>query len=192
MLWVIFNLLTISVRLTNILLEVKKILENKLLILDAFLYFSFLFLLLFVIYKYYALASLKANIDKNIQQGSQETTLLEKDELLKLAVKPTVTENDRKQIHLLAEKVGVSGNAIELNKCFRPSPLVLRVKLGDSISLNNSDDEKHVLEFSGRKIYVVEANQLLVIKADFGKGTGSFMYGCDGDRNKIGFIKLVK
>ena len=71
------------------------------------------------------------------------------------------------------------------------SPLVLRIKRGESFVVTNFDRVSHALFISSANQYSLDPDQTKEIVADFGGG-GIYGYGCDSSTKAIGMILLTE
>ena len=92
----------------------------------------------------------------------------------------------------LVEKLSKEGDTIDLNKCEKPSPLVLKVEEGTDITIKNSDSIEHNVFIYRNSEVKVPANQNKTVKANFERGPGYYAYQCDNLAGIVGYILVAK
>lgn len=92
----------------------------------------------------------------------------------------------------LINQNAVDGYSLVINDC-KASPLVLRVRYGDEISVTNKG--KNDIHFGfGDERTLVRSGQSQKIKINFKNGAGIYGYGCDDEAydRSIGVLKVLK
>lgn len=70
-------------------------------------------------------------------------------------------------------------DTLEVTAC-RPNPLVLNVKLGSQIKIQNNDETEHKIIVDGSHYYKIPPKSSQIIKVEFKYGTGDYGYVCEG------------
>ena len=68
----------------------------------------------------------------------------------------------------------------------------MKVKNGGIIKLKNDGDAELSIGIDASHIYVVGAKSVKEIKADLGKGSGLYGYGCNASSTPAGMILVEK
>lgn len=85
-------------------------------------------------------------------------------------------------------KLAKVGDTLEIKDC-QPTPLVLQVKQGSQLKINNQDNIKHKITLDEEHSYELPANNTLTIKIEFKYGTGDYGYICQGV-GLVGFLHV--
>lgn len=97
------------------------------------------------------------------------------------------------QYEQLLSKLGVKGDTLTIEAC-KPDPLVLRVDLGERITIINRDTSERRLGFAPDHVVVVPAEGSIEITADmehFVHGAGAYGYGCDTSQGMVGVVHVI-
>ena len=100
---------------------------------------------------------------------------------------PDAPIQERQRHFELALSAARSSDLLDITSC-QPDPTVLRTRNGATFRVKNGDSSEHILLFDPEHIYRIPAGSTLNIKADFGKGSGLYGYGCDLSSQASGLI----
>lgn len=89
----------------------------------------------------------------------------------------------------IVAKLAKDMGTLEINNC-KPNPLVLNIKYGSELKIQNNDNVKHMLIIDSKHYYELPTNNSLTIKVDFKYGAGDYGYVCEG-AGIVGFIHVV-
>lgn len=99
---------------------------------------------------------------------------------------------DEKQAHYnLAVKLAQTASNLDLNKCSKPNPLVMKITNGENFTAKNSDTVEHTIVIDQDHHYAVAPGGSATIKADFGHGLGVYGYLCDNVPGVVGFFLVT-
>ncbi|MDZ4285296.1 MAG: hypothetical protein U1A23_00005, partial [Candidatus Sungbacteria bacterium] len=90
----------------------------------------------------------------------------------------------------LVERLAKESSVLKITQC-RPTPIVLKVKVGNAIMIKNDDSVEYIMSF-GEKIITLKANETTEIPSSFTKGGGVFGYGCNGSQGAVGIVFAVQ
>ncbi len=98
---------------------------------------------------------------------------------------------DKSAYSALVQKYAKESDYLDIGKC-NPTPLVIKVKVGNTIKLRNQDTSDHTLSLSSQKGFLVSAGETREIKIDFfPNGQGIYSYGCDASPKSVGVFLAV-
>lgn len=105
---------------------------------------------------------------------------------------PDATAEEKQAYFDLATKVAKSGNIISINDC-TASPDVLKVKLGENISVKNTGSADIKFGLGAANKVSIKAGQTVAVKDLFTKGAGLYGYGCENSavRRAIGMVLIT-
>lgn len=91
----------------------------------------------------------------------------------------SVKSDEEKRAQMaLAQKLAKQEDNLEISGC-SGNPVVIKVKLGQNLTLKNNDKVKHNFIVNNNHQYEVAAESVKSIIADFQKGPGLYGYRCD-------------
>lgn len=90
----------------------------------------------------------------------------------------------------LVDSYAVSKSVIKISNCM-PDERVISIKEGEKLEFRNNDKSKHVIRFGSRQNLSLDSKSTTSLTADFGKGTGVYMYWCDGNKTPAGIIRII-
>lgn len=86
------------------------------------------------------------------------------------------------------EVLAIETDTLNLNKCEKPDPLVVKIKQGQKLTIKNSDSVAHQINME-KFLLTVDKESSVTIKAGV---AGSYGYGCDSLEGIVGFILVHK
>jgi hypothetical protein len=99
----------------------------------------------------------------------------------------------KKEAHFqIVNKLAQEADVLNINKCEKPSPLVLSLKYGQEFKVKNDDSIPHSIIIDKNHIYKIDANSTVSFKADFGRGLGAYGYLCEKYAGIVGFFLVEK
>lgn len=100
---------------------------------------------------------------------------------------------DKKAAHFeLVKKLAKKSGTLNIDKCEKPSPLVLSLKEGQDFSVRNDDSVAHTIIIDTNHKYKIEPNTTTSLKASFGRGAGAYGYLCEKYAGIVGFFLVEK
>ena len=116
-----------------------------------------------------------------------------KDERATLAHPAKDAPAEEKQSHFeLVQKIAKEAQHLDITKCKVANPVVLKVKLGEPITVKNQDSVDHAIVFDADNIFSIPANTTMDIKPDFQFGSGTYGYGCDQTPHTVGIFLVTQ
>lgn len=121
------------------------------------------------------------------------------------ALPPNVTEEERflyspprkeaspeaqKAFYGRVAQLAKEAPSLTLNKCEKPEPLVIKVKQGADVKIENDDIADHTIVINPEHKYKIESKKTAVIKVDFGRGVGQYGYTCEGVAGLVGWFSV--
>lgn len=107
------------------------------------------------------------------------------------SIKNDAPEAEKQRHFFYATSISKVSEFLNLTNC-NPDPLVIKVKNGEIIKLKNDGDADLSIGIDANHIYVVPAKSIKEVKADLGKGTGLYGYGCNASSTPAGMIFVEK
>ncbi len=107
------------------------------------------------------------------------------------SIKNDAPEAEKQRHFFYATSISKVSEFLNLTNC-NPDPLVIKVKNGAILKLKNDGDAELSIGIDASHIYVVPAKSVKEIKADLGKGTGLYGYGCNASKTPAGMIFVEK
>lgn len=104
---------------------------------------------------------------------------------------PNATEAERKKRQDLINKLGSSSDitSLDIAGCI-PNPVVYSVRKGTNFKVKNPDQIDHTIYTTIRTTIKANSEQTLTSK-DIGDNFGDYAYGCNGEPNSVGIIRIV-
>ena len=68
------------------------------------------------------------------------------------------------------------------------TPVIVRVKLGENLTVRNEDSVAHTLKFNNNKTVTVQPSSTTIMKVDFQEGYGGYGYNCDDKAELAGYV----
>lgn len=87
----------------------------------------------------------------------------------------------------LIQATAKSSETLDIYQC-QVRPVVIKVKIGQTLQLRNFDDHDHTIESDLQHQYRVSAHSQKEIKVDLGHGPGVYSIVCDGRTNLSGLF----
>lgn len=100
---------------------------------------------------------------------------------------PNATEAERKQFFNIVAHFAKEADVLDITGC-KAVPIDLKVKLGNPISVKNSDAIDHKIVLNPTTTYTISANSTQDITIPFEKGPGIYGFGCDTLPTAIGMF----
>ena len=114
------------------------------------------------------------------------------DERAALAHPANEASIEEKKSHFeLIQKVAKETSVLDITKCKTADPVVLKIKFGESILVENKDDVPHSIVFNAENAYDIPANSTKEIKPAFSYGAGTYGYGCDQVPHAVGLFLVT-
>lgn len=103
-------------------------------------------------------------------------------------------DHDEKSFFQRLNTLAVETDSLVISEC-KPTPEVMKVRFGQTITIRNNDDVPHKLmhklEHSDYAIVTVPANSAVQTKPEFNNALGAYSYSCD-DHQDVGIFQVVQ
>jgi len=127
----------------------------------------------------------------NLLPSAEELGIME-EERAALAHPANDAPAEEKQRHLeLVQKVAKEARYLDITKCTIATPVVLKVKYEEEISVKNSDNIPHTIVFDAKNTISIPANSTTNISPGFEHGPGTYGYGCDQTLHAAGLFLVT-
>jgi plastocyanin len=140
----------------------------------------------------------------HVQKGSSvavptvpDTSATQLEAQKKLLIAPDTTNTEAVATYTTAVAANsVESDTIVVNTACVMSPLIIKMKEGAQLTIENRDTTEHVLAFEDQNFFAVSGGQVRTINITdvFGKGAGIYRYRC-GDISKeqnVGIMYVVQ
>lgn len=104
---------------------------------------------------------------------------------------PNASEEETRKFAETVQANAKETGELDISRC-EPNPKVLKVKLGSEFKIKNSDPSEHKIYIANREEFSATPDSTVTVKASFGKGPGTYGYGCDGDSTLVGAFFVVE
>ncbi|MCP6719983.1 MAG: hypothetical protein KJI72_01475 [Patescibacteria group bacterium] len=99
---------------------------------------------------------------------------------------------EEKQRHFeLVVQVAKTAEFLDISDC-NPSPVVMKIKKGETIAVRNNDSADHSIVFNLESIHPIPAGSTKNITNVFDKGPGVYGYGCDASTGAVGMFLVTE
>jgi plastocyanin len=105
--------------------------------------------------------------------------------------RPDASQEEKTKHFEVVLKLAEDAEVLRLNDCNKATPLVLKVKPGQDLKVENSESVDHTIAISQDHTFKIPAGTTTTIKAEFGKDRGAFGYICDNIGGVVGFFLLM-
>lgn len=100
------------------------------------------------------------------------------------------SEKEIKEYRAYLDSQAKASPALDITNC-HPEPIVLKTKIGSSITLVNKSSKNHKIVVNQKDIYTVNANGSSKITPVFEHGSGAYAYTCDSSTKAVGILYSV-
>jgi plastocyanin len=125
--------------------------------------------------------------DKFLTTGEDQHTVL---------IPPAPTPEGALQYQAVVEKLAVESGTLEVGPACAMSPLVLKLREGNTLAVHNGDTVDHTIAFEDQNFFAVSAQQTRTIdlKTVLSRVAGTYRYRCSdiASSTNVGVVYVVQ
>jgi hypothetical protein len=113
------------------------------------------------------------------------------DEQILLSVRREIMPiaDDKKEMYIsIAKNLASRSDVLDIGKCEKSTPFVLKLNLNQDFKILNSDNQEHEVKIGKEHIYKIAPGRTIDAKSDFENRKGVYGYVCDQFDGIVGFI----